>query len=360
MSPRDTFTRHGEPGAAPAAPRHGRAKRGDAPGGGGVAGTGAAAGRVGRFARLLALVPYLRARGSARVDEVAREFGVTQRQLMKDLDLLACTELLSPWPSCPIDLSYEDGEIVVLDSGATDRPLRLTSDEAAALLVAVRMLREMPGVTDAETVAAVQGKLERAAGDAAAATLGRVEVAVAARPEVAARIADALDRDRRLHLHYYVPHRDEITERDVDPIRVRYADGHGYLEGFCRRSDEVRRFRFDRVVRLSVLDDVAREVPDAVLSGEPGTELFRPLPDAVPVTIEVTPAGRWVAEDYPYGQRSELPGGGLRLTLSAPDPRWVRQLALRLGETGRVVAPAGLAADVAAEASRALANYDGV
>ncbi|HEY3688034.1 MAG TPA: WYL domain-containing protein [Streptosporangiaceae bacterium] len=313
---------------------------------------------VGRFARLLALVPYLRARGSAQVDEVAREFGVSQRQLMKDLDLLACTELLRPWPTCPIDLSYEDGEVVVLDSGATDRPLRLTSDEAAALLVAVRMLREMPGVTDGDTVAGVQEKLERAAGDAAAAMRGRFEVAVAARPAVAERITDALERDRRVHLRYYVPHRDEITERDVDPIRVRYADGHGYLEGFCRRSEEVRRFRFDRIVRITVLDDVAREVPET--AAEPERDLFRPLPDAVPVTIEVTAAGRWVAEDYPYGTTTELPGGGLRVELNAPDPRWVRQLALRLGEAGRVVAPAGLADDVTAEASRALANYDAV
>ena len=320
----------------------------------------AAGPRVGRFARLLALVPYLRARGSARVDEVAREFGVSPRQLMKDLDLLACTELLRPWPTCPIDLSYEDGEIVVFDSGATDRPLRLTSDEAAALLVAVRMLREMPGVTDGETVAAVQEKLEKAAGDAAAAMHGRFEVAVAARPAVAEPVTDALERDRRVHLRYYVPHRDEITERDVDPIRLRYADGHGYLEGFCRRSEEVRRFRFDRIVRITVLDDVPREVPEAAVTQALEAELFRPLPDAVPVTIEVTAAGRWVAEDYPYGERTELPGGGLRLTLSAPDPRWVRQLALRLGEQGRVVAPAGLAADVTAEASRALANYDAV
>jgi proteasome accessory factor C len=103
---------------------------------------------------------------------------------------------------------------------------------------------------------------------------------------------------------------------------------------------------------------VAREVPET--AAEPQRDLFRPLPDAVPVTIEVTAAGRWVAEDYPYGTTTELPGGGLRVELNAPDPRWVRQLALRLGEAGRVVAPAGLAGDVTAEASRALANYDAV
>lgn len=311
----------------------------------------------GRFARLLALVPYLRARGSARVDEVAREFGVSERQLMKDLDLLSCAELLHPWPSCPIDLSYEGGEIVVVDSGATDRPLRLTSDEAAALLVAVRMLRDLPGVRDGAVVAAVLAKLERAAGDAAVEMRGRIEVALAAHPSVAATVNDALDRDRRLDLRYYVPHRDEITEREVDPIRLRYADGHAYVEGWCRRSQEVRRFRFDRVVRLDVLD-VPREVPERARAQALTDRLFQPLPDAVAVTLEVTTAGRWVAEEFPYGQTTELPDGGLRIELRAPDRRWVRQLALRLGDQGRVVEPRELTEEVTAAAAAALANYD--
>ena len=44
---------------------------------------------------------------------------------------------------CPIDLSYEGGEIVVSQAESIDRPLRLAVDEASALLVALRMLAEI-------------------------------------------------------------------------------------------------------------------------------------------------------------------------------------------------------------------------
>ena len=47
----------------------------------------------------------------------------------------------------------------------------------------------------------------------------------------------------------------------------------------------------------------------------------------------------------------------LRVTLRTPDTRWVRRLALRLGEDGRVIAPADLAAQVSDDAAAALAQY---
>ena len=57
--------------------------------------------------------------------------------------MLWCVELRAPDPYCPIDLSYEGGEIVVSEAESIARPLRLGVDEASALLVALRMLVEV-------------------------------------------------------------------------------------------------------------------------------------------------------------------------------------------------------------------------
>jgi predicted DNA-binding transcriptional regulator YafY len=45
------------------------------------------------------------------------------------------------------------------------------------------------------------------------------------------------------------------------------------------------------------------------------------------------------------------------VTLRTPDGGWVRRLALRLGEHGRIVEPADLAARVRDDAKAALAQY---
>ena len=96
-----------------------------------------------RLQRLLALVPYVVSRKVVGLAETAAAFGVSERELVDDLNMLWCVELRAPDPYCPIDLSYEGGEIMVSQAEAMDRPLRLGVDEASALLVALRMLAEL-------------------------------------------------------------------------------------------------------------------------------------------------------------------------------------------------------------------------
>ncbi len=310
-----------------------------------------------RLQRLLALVPYVVSREVVGLAETASAFGVSESELVDDLNLLWCVELRSPDPYCPIDLSYEGGEIMVSQAESIDRPLRLGTDEASALLIGLRMLAELPGPQDRSALSRTIAKLEAAAGEAAVAS---AQVAVhmdgRAPADLQVRVADAMRQGRRLHLSYYVPGRDEATERDVDPMRLLLLEGRTYLEAWCRSAEAVRLFRLDRVLGLTVLD-VAAQVPDRAEHLDVDSGLFRPSPDDVAVEFELARAGRWVAEYYPCEEVSELGDGRLRVVLRTPDTRWVKRLALRLGEDGRVTAPAGLVRDVEEEAAAALAQY---
>jgi proteasome accessory factor C len=310
-----------------------------------------------RLQRLLALLPYVVSRNSVGLAETAAAFGVTERQLVDDLNLLWCVELRSPDPYCPIDLSYEGGDITVSEA-PTDRPLRLGTDEASALLVALRMLAEVPGLEDRSALSRTIAKLEAAAGEAAAAS-AQVAVQVDRPPggQVLDQIKDALARARRLHLSYYVPGRDEATERDVDPMRLLVVEGRTYLEGWCRRAESVRLFRLDRVLGLTVLP-VAAEVPAGAEPRDLDQGLFHPSDGDERVELELSPHGRWVAEYYPCEETAELGEGRLRVILRTPDTRWVRRLALRLGDDGTVLGPPALAAQIRDDAAAALANYD--
>lgn len=309
-----------------------------------------------RLGRLLALVPYVVSRDSVALDQAAAAFGVSEKQLIDDLNLLWCVELRAPDPYCPIDLSYEGGEIIVTEAESIARPLRLKVDEASALLVALRMLAGIPDLEDRDALSRVIAKLESAAGAAAAAS-SHLSVELDVRGENLALLRSAVARGRRVHLSYYVPTRDENTERDVDPMRVLVVEGNTYLEGWCRRAEAVRLFRIDRIQDLEVLD-IPAEVPAEAEPRDVDAGLFRPSPDDVQVTLELTPQGRWVADYYPCDSVEELGEGRLRVLLSTPDTRWVRGLVLRLGDEGRVVAPADLARGIRDDAARALALYD--
>jgi predicted DNA-binding transcriptional regulator YafY len=315
-------------------------------------------GATARLSRLLALVPYLLARQGVPIGEAAREFGISERQLVKDLELLFVCGLPGHLPDDLIEADWESGHVYVSNADAIARPLRLGVDEAVALLVGLRTLAELPGLHDRDAIERAIAKLERAAGDAAAPG-GQVAVEVDGhgRGAILALWHQALALGRRLHLRYHVPARDETTERDVDPMRVVVVDGRPYLEAWCRRAEDVRLFRLDRVVDAKLLD-ISAAVPEDARHRDFDEGVFQPSPDDLLVTVDLRPAGHWVAEYYPCESIEDLENDVLRITLRTADTRWVERLLLRLGGSGQVVEPADLADRVRKKAMSALAMYD--
>src|SRR3954454_18437907 len=120
-----------------------------------------------RMTRLLTLVPYLTARpDGVPLAEMARDFGVPESQLRRDLELLWMCGLPGYGPGDLIDLSFEGERVRVTFTAGMVRPLRLTTDEAGALGVALKTPLELPGLAEGEAVSRALAKVSAAAGQA--------------------------------------------------------------------------------------------------------------------------------------------------------------------------------------------------
>ncbi|MEJ3750416.1 YafY family protein [Actinomycetes bacterium KLBMP 9797] len=305
-----------------------------------------------RFARLLNLVPYLLARPGIGIAEVAADLGVTEKQLREDLELLWVCGLPGYGPGDLIDMAFDGDRVTITYDAGIDRPLRLTPDEALALVVALRMLAETPGLANRDAVERALAKIENAAGD-------RAEASVAVRlPGNADRletIRGAVERRRALRITYYTATRDETTERVVDPIRVLMVGGLGYLEAWCRRAEAVRLFRVDRIDAHTELDEAAQPPPEARprdLSGG----VFQPGPELPLVTLRVGRGGRWITEYYPC-EEVRADGEEWLVALRVTDLGWARRFVLGLGPDATVVSPPELVSQVSAAATAALDQY---
>lgn len=307
---------------------------------------------TGWLARLLNLLPYLHARPGIRIADAAADLGVSEEQLRDDLELLWVCGLPGYGPGDLIDMVFEGDRVTITYDAGIDRPLRLTPDEALALVVALRMLAETPGVADRGAIDRALATIERAAGEPA-------PVAVGVPPANADRLAEvreAVAGGRALEITYYSATRDRITHRVVDPMRVMMVAGHGYLEAWCRRAGEVRRFRVDRIDALTVRDEPAAPPPQArpapIVNGifQPGAEL--PL-----VTLRVGRGARWIAEYYPCEQVDDN-GERWLVSLRVTDLAWARRLVLGLGPEVTVVAPPALVDAVRVHAAAALGAYE--
>src|ERR687892_713372 len=139
-----------------------------------------------RMTRLLSLVPYLTARPEGvPLAEVARDFGVPERQLRRDMELLWMCGLPGYGPGDLIDLAFEGDRVRLTFGAGMVRPLRLTTDEAVALVVALKTLLELPGLAERDAVSRALDKVSVAAGRAGG-TVSPVAVSVDAREEALA------------------------------------------------------------------------------------------------------------------------------------------------------------------------------
>jgi proteasome accessory factor C len=334
----------------------------------GRGGAPSASGLADRLSRLLSLVPYLLARPGVPIAAAAADFGIGERQLRRDLELLWMCGLPGYGPGDLVDLSFSGDTVTVTEDAGLRRPLRLTTAEATALLVALRTLGDLPGMVDTDAVRRATAKLERAVGAAA----GGVAVEVTPQEQATtATLRAALEDRRALTMRYYTAGRDAVTRRTVDPMRLLLVEGRGYLEAWCRRAGAVRLFRLDRVDDVAVLDEPAAPPPEAAPEDLPAG-VFRARPEHGSAVLLLEPWARWVAEYYPVEEvveegvaegvaepptRAGAPEPGrARVLLRYADPDWLVRLVLGLGGGARIVEPIALTAEVARRARAALTD----
>jgi proteasome accessory factor C len=312
-----------------------------------------------RLPRLLALVPYLIARPGVAVDEAAADFGVTAKQLRKDLELLWMCGLPVYGPGDLIDLSFEGDTVTVTYDAGMRRPLRLTAAEATSLQVALRALADTPGVVDTDAVRRSLAKIESAVGQAqpAGVVVGLAMRETEETERVRQAVVGALGRRRALRIRYYTASRDDITDRTVDPMRMLLVEGRGYLEAWCRLAEGVRLFRLDRIDEITELAEPAAPPPHAT-PHDVSEGLFRPEPDQREAVLVLRPDARWIAEYYPVDELTELAGGRSRVRMRYSDTSWLVRLILAQAGEVLVEAPAELADAVLSRARAALARTD--
>ena len=304
----------------------------------------------GRLARLLALVPWLIAHDGITVDECADHFGVPADQLERDLWLLVVCGVPGYGPDQLVDIQFwDDGVIHVLDPQTLARPLHLTHEEAVTLLVALRMLAQLPGIEDRDAIVTAAAKIERVASEGSSERFVTIQVSVP--PEVTRAVDEALSAGRDLRLVYAAATRDELTERTVKPERLLVVDGIGYLEAYCTAAQARRTFRLDRVISATVTD----AAPGPERHDETGTPDISGAP--LVAVLDVRPAARWIVDVHNGSVVSEDEGGWTRVEIPIHSLDWGLRLALSLRGAARVVQPPELAAHVVSAARAALAAY---
>jgi predicted DNA-binding transcriptional regulator YafY len=201
--------------------------------------------------RVLTVLEILQARDSVSGAELARRLEVdlrtVQRYIVRLKDL-----------SIPIDSTPGVGGAYRLRPGFRLPPLLLTNEEAFALSLGLRALRQIGLEAFAPATEGALAKLERVLPQALRESVRVVEDTVALEPStwsvptsVSCLIAaaTAIRAGKRVHFSYE-SHAKEVSAREVEPYAVLHIDDRWYLIGRCLTRKALRTFRLDRATDL--------------------------------------------------------------------------------------------------------------
>lgn len=337
---------------------------------------------VERLSRLLAIVPWVVAHDGPLVSEVCERFGVSERELIADLNLLFMCGVYPYTPDALIEVDIDGGRVWVRFADWFRRPLRLTPPEGLALVAAARAMLGVPDMAgtgeqgrddgpppdgtapDGTAPGALSPRPDDGVGapadhgrSALARAVAKLETVLgaggdealdielgAASAEVLATLQAAASSRHKVRLDYYSFGRDETGERVVHPWRVLSSEGHWYLLGWCESARGKRLFRVDRARSATVLE----------ATFDPPTELgpvttYEAKPDDPVVVLDLAPGARWVTERYPHEGTTDLGDGYVRARLRVSSKPWLERLLLRAGHDAVVVSGAAGVAEAAAQ-----------
>lgn len=203
--------------------------------------------------RVLAVLEILQARDHVTGAELAERLEVDLRTVQRYIVRLKDLNI-------PIDSSRGVGGAYRLRPGFRLPPLLITNEEAFALSLGLRALRQVGLSAFAPATESALAKLGRLLPDALRESIRTVEDVVTIEPgpwvastsvECLIRAASAIRLGRRIRFAYQ-SHSGTVSRRHIEPYAVLHTDGRWYLIGHCLTRKAMRTFRLDRVTKIEI------------------------------------------------------------------------------------------------------------
>ncbi|MBM7555641.1 helix-turn-helix transcriptional regulator [Halanaerobacter jeridensis] len=204
-----------------------------------------------RLLRLTSLIDYISSAPGKTYQFYADEFGVHPRTIRRDIDALSEAGL-------PVETSAGIRFINDIQLPEID----FNYNQAFTLMIALSELKRYTQFGGELTE--VKKKLKETLPDKLVAMVEEIEKRIGiypSRPEIATEISDkmmpiisSLINNRRIKINYYSFSSDETTQRKIDPYAVFFRRRDWYLVGFCHLRNQLRMFRFSRILEWEHLD----------------------------------------------------------------------------------------------------------
>ena len=246
-----------------------------------------------RYNFMLALTGYLISNRQQRIEDVAKHFQVTESEISSAVVTISLSGVGLYRPDELFFLDYdllEEGIVDLSFAPTLGAVPRLSTRQAAAIASGLAYLVDLVDPSDQKEIADLLGVLAKGA-------LGQKDLPFMVQPVLGdadlakARLALA---ERRTIKCSYRNSTGEVSDREIEPIRLESREANWYLRGYCRTNNEERIFRLDRMRDIVVLDFFA----ERIATSNEHEEIYAVRDTDTEVLFEVDPEAFALIADY--------------------------------------------------------------
>ena len=295
-----------------------------------------------QVSRLLDLVPYLTLNQGVALEKIASDFNTTKSAVLDDLNTLWMCGLPGYTPLELIDLSFETGYVSIRNADVLSSPRKLSDSESAALILGLSIIRgSLP--SSSEHALLIDDLVQKLSVKTRVVAPKNISVNVL--PEVREIIFSSVKTGESVKISYHSISRDEVSSRNITPLRVFNEGNTEHVYSFCESSEDFRVFRLDRISQAE----------------STGTKRVLPLPESAPETneelrLKVHSNLREISETFNLKDRTELKPED-EVVSNVFSTEWAIRTICSLLGTAEVLEPLDIRELVLSRAQKALNQY---
>jgi len=205
---------------------------------------------VNRLDRLAAILIQLQSKKIVKAQEISNRFEITLRTVYRDIKALQ---------EAGIPIGVEPGKGYFIVDGYFLPPVMFTKEEASALLMGGKLVEKMADEAITKEFFSALYKIKSILKTNDKEHLELLEENIMVHKWFLAEnesnkfiipIQESVANKNVIEIEYYTFYRDEVSNREVDPIGIVHYAGTWHLIAYCRMREDYRDFRIDRIRKI--------------------------------------------------------------------------------------------------------------
>lgn len=209
--------------------------------------------KMNRLTRITSILIQLQSKRVVTAREIAERFDISLRTVYRDINTLQ---------ESGVPIGSQNGTGYFIVDGYSLPPVMITEEEANALIVSEKLILNQGDISLKKDFSSllfkIKSVLKRFEKDNVSRLENRISASIKEEKMESSSLSiiqKAITNTLVVSISYHSFYKDEITQREIEPLGLYFTDKAWVVVAYCRLRKEIREFRLDRIAELKTTSE---------------------------------------------------------------------------------------------------------